>query len=122
MNSAVPGDQAWLAARPDEVEDRVFSLNPTAVVVVFGMNDCRRFDFGHSPSDVQIAARAKNLATFREATRRIATNILDRCGPVPLYLLSPHPGECFNPDVCIDHLGFLPIEKGRAVPTGASAD
>lgn len=93
VNSGVPGDQAWLAARPDEMEDRVFSLNPTAVVVMFGMNDCRRFDFGPSPSDAQIAARAKNLATFREATRRIATNILDRCGPVPIYLLSPHPWD-----------------------------
>ncbi|MBR4611590.1 MAG: hypothetical protein IKO40_02635, partial [Kiritimatiellae bacterium] len=40
-----------------------------------------------------IAARAGRLATFREATRRIATNVLGRCGPVPLYLLSPHPWD-----------------------------
>ena len=93
VNSGVPGDQAWLAARKDEMEDRVFSLNPSAVVVMFGMNDCTRFDFGPTPTSAQIASRAKHLATFREATRRIATNILDRCGPVPLYLLSPHPWD-----------------------------
>ncbi len=36
VNSGVFGDQAWRAARPDEMEDRVFSLNPSAVLVMFG--------------------------------------------------------------------------------------
>ena len=93
VNSGVFGDQAWRAARPDEMEDRVFSLNPSAVLVMFGMNDCASLDFGPAPTEARIAARAGHLATFRDAMRRIATSILDRCGQVPLYLLSPHPWD-----------------------------
>lgn len=83
VNSGVPGDQAWRAARPDEMEDRVFSLNPSAVLVMFGMNDCANSDFGPAPTEVQIAARAGHLATFRAASIAKWPSLREKAAPIP---------------------------------------
>ena len=43
-NCGVPGDSAT-GCLP-RLEDTVYRYNPTEIVLMFGMNDCRRFNFG----------------------------------------------------------------------------
>ena len=89
FNSGRGGDGANPSRR--RMAEDVAARKPTAVTMMFGMNDVGRSDYADAPTEQQIASQEARIASYAKSYDALVDETKAVCGEVALYLLTPSP-------------------------------
>ena len=89
VNAGVSGDSAGGAL--GRLEEDLTSKKPTAVAIMFGMNDVGRGNYAAEPTESQMAAQRRALDGYRQNMERLAGRIRGEAGEPKLLFLTPSP-------------------------------
>jgi len=88
-NAGSNGDGATGACR--RFADDVAARRPTAVALMFGMNDVGRSSYGDGVTEELALSQDRRLASYARNYAALLDEVRAQCGDVPVYLLTPSP-------------------------------
>lgn len=97
QNAGRPGDTA--SGSRSRMQEDVIDKNPTAVAIMFGMNDVSRGSYVANPDESKLKRQRQALERYQKYMKEVVTRIRKEGNEPQLYFLTPSP---FDQTVILD--------------------